>query len=245
MNFFCISNYNNNLDWVSEYSNPHLIYDKTWAGGVIDNDNSSILPPSNLKEKYPQYNITNGDPNGYNISDYMTFIIDHYDSLPDVVAFLKGNTIGRHVSKEYFDRVINNKCFTCLEDWKEHDPNQAALQNGYAMFSCEGGWMETNDSWYLNHPKHPTKYFKNYNDFIDFCFVDAVHPRYVRFPPGANFIVPKEYILKYNKVFYENLRTFTGHTRVSGEGQMIERALYTIWIGNYEVSERMRERVSN
>lgn len=245
MNFFCISNYNNDLDWVSEYPNPHLIYDKTWAGGVVDNDNSAILPPSNLKEKYPQYNITNGDPNGYNISDYMTFIIDHYDNFPDVVVFLKGNTIGRHVSKEYFDRVINNKCFTCLEDWKEHDPNQTALQNGYAMLSCEGGWMETNDSWYLNHPKHPTKYFKNYNDFIDFCFVDAVHPRYIRFPPGANFIVPKEYILKYDRIFYENLRTFTRHTRVSGEGQMIERALYTIWIGNYEVSERMKKRVSD
>jgi hypothetical protein len=241
MNFFCISNYNNDLSWLSEYPNPHLIYDKTWAGGVVDNDNSGILPPSNLKEKYPQYNITNGDPNGYNISDYMTFIIDHYDSLPDVVAFLKGNTIGRHVSKEYFDRVINNKCFTCLEDWKEHDPNQAALQNGYAMFSCEGGWMETNDSWYLNHPKHPTKYFKKYNDFLDFCFDDAVHPRYIRFPPGANFIVPKEYILKYDKVFYQNLKTFTRHTRVSGEGQMIERALYTIWLCNYKVADTMKE----
>jgi len=243
MNFFCISNYNNNLDWLSGYPNPHLIYDKTWAGGIVDNDNSGLIPPSNLKERYPNYNIVNGDPNGYNISDYMTFIIDHYDSLPDVVAFLKGNTIERHVSKEYFDRVIDNKCFTLLEDWKEHDPNQTALQNGYAMFSCDGGWMETNDSWYLNHPKHPTKYFKSYNDFLNFCFVDPVHPKYIRFPPGANFIVPKEYILKYNKIFYENLRTFTRHTRVSGEGQMIERALYTIWIGNYQVADTMKELV--
>lgn len=245
MNFFCISNYNNDLDWIAKYSNPHLIYDKTWAGGVVDNDNSSFISPTNLKEKYPDFNIINGDPNGYNISDYMQFIIDHYDNLPDVVAFLKGNTIGRHVSEEYFNRVINNKCFTCLEDWKEHDPNQAALQNGYAMFSCEGGWMEMNDSWYLNHPKHPTKYFRSYNNFLDFCFTDAVHPRYVRFPPGANFIVPKEYILKYDKIFYENLRTFTRHARVSGEGQMIERALYTIWMCNYQVSQRMKERVSN
>jgi hypothetical protein len=231
------------LNWVSEYSNPHLIYDKTWAGGVIDNDNSEIISPTNLKEKYPNYNITNGDPNGYNISDYMTFIIDYYENLPDVVVFLKGNTIGRHVSKEYFDRVVNNKCFTCLEDWKEHDLNQAAIQNGYAMFSCEGGWMETNDSWYLNHPKHPTKYFKKYNDFLDFCFKEPVHPRYVRFPPGANFIVPKENILKYDRIFYQNLRTFTRHTRVSGEGQMIERALYTIWMCNYEVADAMKELV--
>lgn len=241
MNFLCISNYNNDLDWVSDYPNPHLIYDKTWAGGVTDNDNSGLIPPSNLKERYPNYNITNGDPNGYNISDYMTFIVDHYDNLPDVVCFVKGNTIGRHVSKEVFDRLINNKCFTPIEDWKSHDPNQQALLNGYAMISCDGGWMETNDSWYLNHPKHPTKYFQNYNNFLRFCFKDPVLPKYVRFPPGGNFVVPKEYILKYDKIFYQNLRTFTRHTRVSGEGQMIERALFTIWIGNFEVADTMRE----
>jgi hypothetical protein len=243
MNFLCISNYNNDLEWVGRYSNPHLIYDKTWAGGVIDNDNSEIIPPSNIKEKYPNYTITNGDPNGYNISDYMTFIIDYYDDLPDVTVFIKGNTIGRHVSKEVFDRIINNKCFTPIEDWRVHDPNQTALQNGYAMLSCDGGWMETNDSWYLNHPKHPTKYFTNYNTFLSFCFKDPVYPKYVRFPPGGNFIVPKEYILKYDKVFYKNLRTFTRHTRVSGEGQMIERSLYTIWLGNFEVANTMRDLV--
>ena len=29
--------------------------------------------------------------------------------------------------KEVFDRLINNKCFTPIEDWKSHDPNQQAL----------------------------------------------------------------------------------------------------------------------
>jgi|TARA_B100000085_G_scaffold177109_1_gene161393 hypothetical protein len=240
MNFFCISNYNNDLDWVKNYPNPHLIYDKTWNGGVVDNDNSSFLPPSNLKDRYPDYNITNGSPNGYNISDYMTFIIDHYDNLPDVTVFIKGNTVGRHVSQEVFDRLVNLQCFTPIEDWEIHDLDQDALKVGYAMLSCAGGWMEFNDSWYLNHPKHPTKYFTNYNDFLSFCFVNPVLPKYVRFPPGGNFVVPKEYILKYDRIFYENLRTFTDHSRVSGEGQMIERALYTIWMCNFKVSENMK-----
>lgn len=243
MNFFCISNYNNDLDWIKEYPNPHIIYDKTWAGGVSDNDNSKILPPSNLKEIYPDFNIVNGSPNGYNISDYMTFIIDHYDSLPDVTVFLKGNTIGRHVSKELFDKLINSKCFCPIEEWQFHDQTQPALQNGYAMISCDGGWMEFNDSWYLNHPKHPVKYFKSYNDFINFCFTDAPSPKYVRFPPGGNFVVPKEYILKYDKVFYQNLKTFVDHTRVPGEGQMVERALYTIWMCNYTVADTMKSLV--
>jgi len=243
MNFFCISNYNNDLDWIKEYPNPHLIYDKTWAGGVSDNDNSELLPPSNLKQKYPNYNIVNGSPNGYNISDYMTFIIDHYDNLPEVVVFLKGNTIGRHVSKKVFDKLVCNKCFTPIEDWSFHDPDQPALQNGYAMISGTGGWMETNNSWYLHHPKHPTKYFKSYNDFLNFCFINCPHPKYTRFPPGGNFVVPKQYILKYDKVFYQNLKTFTDHSRVTGEGQMIERALYTIWMCNFDVADTMKELV--
>ena len=243
MNFFCISSYNNDLDWVKNYPNPHLIYDKAWNGGFIDNDESVMLPPSNLKERYPEYNVTNGSPTGYNISDYMTFIIDHYDNLPDVTVFIKGNTIGRHVSQEYFDRVINNKTFTIIEDWREH-ANNPALLNGYTMFSCDGGWMEINDSWYLNHPKHPTKYFRNYNDFLKYCFKDPVLPRYVRFPPGGNYVVPKDHILKYDKIFYQNLRTITDHHRVSGEGQMIERALYTIWMCNFEVADTIKNLIN-
>jgi hypothetical protein len=243
MNFLCISNYNNDLDWLREYPNPHLIYDKTWNGGVLDNDNSGELPPTNLRELYPEYNITNASSNGYNISDYMDFIIDHYDNLPEVTAFIKGNIFPRHLSKETFDRIINNKTFTPIEDWRAHDPNQGSLISGYAMISCDGGFMETNDSWYLNHPKHPTKYFRNYNDFLRFCFKDPVIPKYLRFPPGGNFVVPKEYILKYEKVFYQNLKTFTDHSRVSGEGQMIERALHTIWTCNFEVADSMKKLV--
>ena len=34
------------------------------------------------------------------------------------------------------------------------------------------------------------KYFKNYNDFLRFCFKDPILPKYVRFPPGGNFVVP-------------------------------------------------------
>lgn len=239
MNFLCISNYNNDLDWVKEYPNPHLIYDKTWNGGFLDNDESSTMTPScPLKEKYPDYNIVNGSPNGYNISDYMTFIIDHYECLPDVTAFIKGNIVGRHVSLDYFNRVINNKVFTPIEDWTMHHPDE---RSNYAMFSCEGGWMELNDSWYLRHPKHPTKHFNDYNNFLRFCFKDPVFPRYVRFPPGGNYIVPKENILKYDKIFYQNLRTFVDHHRVSGEGQMIERSLFTIWMCNFQVNDGMKK----
>ena len=148
MNFLCISSYNNNLDWLKNYDNPHLIYDKTWNGGLKNNVNKERVAKSNLKKKYPNFNIVNGNYKGYNVTDYLTFIIDNYKNLPENTVFMKGNTIGRHVSEKKFKRVVNNKYFTCIEEWQKHNPHQRSLKNGYALLSWEGGWMKKNTSWY-------------------------------------------------------------------------------------------------
>lgn len=239
INFFCISNFNNDLDWVKEYPN-HIIYDKTWNSELLSSDILYSYEAIDLKKKYPNYNIVKSSINGYNIYDYLTFIIDYYELLPNVIVFCKGNTFPRHVSKDKFKQLVQLKCFAPIEDWKSHDQNQPSLHNGIAMFSSDGGWMEYNNSWYLNHPNHPIKYFSNYNDFIQYCFVDAVIPKYLRFPPGANFVVPKEYIYKYDKIFYKNLRLFVEHSQLSGESHLLERSLYTIWMSNYEITENMK-----
>ena len=243
MNFLCISNYNNNLDWLKKYNNPHLIYDKTWNGGYLDNNNKKKISSLNLKDKYPDFNIVQGTYFGYNVTDYFTFIIDYYSKLPDFVVFMKGNTIGRHVPEETFKKIVNNKFFTCIEDYKQHDSNQKSLRSQFALLTCDGGWMEKNNSWYLRHYKHPTKYFLSYDQFLSFCFKDPVYPKYIRFPPGGCFVVPKDQILKYEIIFYKNLKLFAEHARVSGEGQLLERALFTIWNCNFEVSNNMKQLV--
>ena len=240
VNFLCISSYNNNLDWLRKYKNPHIIYDKTWNGGYKDHYDIQKIKPSGLQKKYPEFNIINADINGYNISDYFSYIIENFNNLPDHIVFMKGNTIGRHISEEKFKRVVNNKYFTCIEDYTFHDQNQKSLRNGHALLSCDGGWMEKNTSWYLRHHLHPTKYFLSYNGFINFCFKNPVLPKYLRFPPGACYIVSKEQIYKYNKIFYQNLKTFANHSRLSGEAHLIERSLYTIWNCDYEISENMK-----
>jgi len=244
VNFLCISSYNNNLDWLKNYENPHLIYDKTWNGGYKDNKYKLKVPKSNLKKKYPNFNIINADNNGYNVNDYLTFIIEFYGELPDNIVFMKGNTIGRHVSEDKFKRLVKNKFFTCIEECESHNPHQKSLKNGFAMITCDGGWMEKNNSWYLKHHAHPVKYFLSYNDFLNFCFDNPVLPKYIRFAPGGCYIVPKEQILKYDLIFYKNLKLFAEHSRVSGEGQLIERALYTIWNCDFEVSSNMKKRIN-
>jgi hypothetical protein len=221
-NFLVISNYLNDLSWVTEYTENYVIYDKTDSA----RNNKNIDPSKIIKSSLA----------GYNSYDYFSFIIENYEKLPDCTIFAKGHCFPRHVSKEYFDRVMNNEFFTPLEDYKMH---KTYSRDGelICFFSPEGGFCEINNSWYLSI--HPTKYFQGYNDFLKFCFMDPVIPLYTRFAPGGDYIVPKQNILKLPKIFYENLRVFIGHHQLSGETHIIERAMHTLWTCNFEINPNM------
>ena len=80
-----------------------------------------------------------------------------------------------------------------------------------------------------------------------FCFIDPVIPKYIRFAPGANYIVPRENILKIPKIFYENLKVFVSHcaTAIPGESHIIERAFHTIWNSNFEINPNMLKPIDN
>lgn len=219
-NFLVVSNYRNDLSWLPDYTKDYIVYDRS---------EMAIYPPElDQKKVVRQPNV------GYNLYDYFTFIIDHYDSLPDTVIFMKGNTFPRHVGSEYFNRIVNNQFFTPIE-------NYHLLESWPLCFlSPDGGILESNNSWYLNlGDDHPTKYFKSYNDFFNFCFKDAILPRFTRFAPGANYIVPRANILKLPRQFYENLRTFVSHSQLPGEAHLLERALHTLWTCNFEISDTM------
>ncbi len=214
-NFLVVSNYNNDLRWVPEFTENYLIYDRSEKANLPDTiDISKVRKSPNV---------------GYNSYDYFTFIIDHYDNLPDCTIFAKGWTFPRHVRKEHFLKVMNNECFTPIEDWKLHKPRFPI-----AFFSPEGGYCEVNNSWYLKHWK--TKYFKKYNDFLRYIYKDPVIPLFTRFAPGGDYIVPKANILKLPKVVYQNMRLFMSHCQEPGETHIIERAMHTLWTSNFELN---------
>lgn len=222
-NFLVVSNYYNDLSWVPRYANHYVVYDQS---------NDLIYPPHLDQKK-----VVKSDHLGHNIRDYCNFIIDHYDQLPDRILLCAGNVFPRHVSREYFDQILNNQFFTPIEDFTRHTEDWPS-----SFISSEGGFCELNNSWYLKlNGFHPTRYFHDYNDFLRFCFVHPVIPRYIRFAPGANYIVTKQQILKYPKVFYKNLRTFVSHskTAIPGEAHIIERALHTLWSCNFAINPQM------
>jgi len=225
-NFLVVSNYYNDLSWVPEYTDNYIVYDQS---------DVPIYPPKLNRNK-----VIKSKHLGHNIRDYCTFIIDHYDELPERIIFATGNVFPRHVPHEYFDNVVNNDYYTPLMFIRKH-----RVQWPTTFFSSNGLFCELNTSWYLNY--HPTKYFHDYNDFLRFCYRDAIIPRYVEFAPGANYVVTKEQIRKYPRVFYENLRTFVSHCSkaIPGESHIIERALHTLWTCNFELHPRMLEPISD
>lgn len=217
-NFIVISSYNNRIDWITEYTDNYLVYEKS----------DSVV----TSEKVAGNKIIKTPNVGYNIYDYLTYIIDHYENLPNVVIFAKGNVVPRHVSKEYFDRIINNESFTPILDRSMHSKSSWPIS-----FFKDGLFHEINNSWYLKY--FSTKYFHNYNDFLRFFFKNPKIPFYVKFAPGANYVVPKDSILKFPKIVYENLRLFVSHCQLPGEAHILERGLYNIWTSKFELNPNM------
>lgn len=197
--FLVVNNYNNDLGWLKDYTDNYVVYNK---GEPID-DPKAIQTP----------NV------GYNIYDYLTFIIDNYDILPPVVQFIKGNILQRHITKEEYDAVCNNTTFTPLltKNYK--------VDGHIAFYDKDGVYNEKNTSWYLY--SYTAKYYFGYADFAeDF---NLPNDDYLPFAPGACYIVPKQNILKHSKDYYERLRTLVSWTQLPAEAHLLERSLYNIW----------------
>lgn len=246
-NFLVVSDYNwlsQNLEesWVHKYTDNYLIYDR--AHRLKETD----------KVKW-QRNV------GQNIYDMFDFIVTNYDNLPDVTIFCraciffpknwkKPKSHG-NISEENFIRLINNQTFTELHDNIGLEFHKGgSLKSKIANFirygkilpsskmDIDGGFMEINNSWYFRHYKG--KYFNNLNDFLKDVYVNPIIPEYIRFSPGASYIIPKANILKYSKNFYEKMREYIGWDIIVGEAHMFERCLYTIFTCNYEVKDKYK-----
>jgi len=197
-----------------DYTDNYLVYDRS------DTD-ERVKPLDQAKVKRV--------PNiGWDIYDKLTYIIENYDNLPDVVILSKGNVFN-HITKEEFDGVCNNKQFTPLLT-KQHKTSMPV-----SFYSEDGMFNEINNSWYLKHL--PAKYFNSYNEFISRLGIDI--PKYIKFAPGSNYIVTKEDIYKHPKTFYEKLRNMIDYTALPGEGYIIERFMYTLWTTNKKFKPEM------
>jgi len=214
--FFCISYFDGDLSWVEQIcGSNYLIYAK------------GPLPVNAPKNAVELPNV------GYNIYSYLTYIIDHYDSLPEVIVFCKNNVFDRHVSRETFMSVCARKVFTPIEEPQRWD----RIAFPASVISSDGGYLELNNSWYAT--EYDRRYFHNFDAYYEFVFESVRRPDYLRFAPGGNYVVPRDHILLRSRNFYINLREFVAHTQYSCESHFVERSLFTIWSSALEESAAM------
>ncbi len=117
---YIISRYNHDLDWLKEYTDDYVLYDRSEQPleGAI------VVP-----------NI------GTDLYDKFTYIIDNYDNLPDVAVYTKANLF-KYISKEEFDKIKDNKVFTPLLT-QHHKPKMPVA------YYKDGMYYEINNYWYL------------------------------------------------------------------------------------------------
>lgn len=220
--FFIISNYNTDPEQYLHYCEDYHIYDQS----------DKVEIQERLKKKYSKISFV--ENSGHSITNYFRFFIENYENLPDYMMLVKANMIGRHISQEYFDRVYNNKFYTCLYDdrgWED--------KLGVAYQLYDGAFLEINNSWYASAKPH--KYFTTYNQLLTFVFKNPIIPQWLLFSPGACYIVSREQVLKYPKEFYVNLKYLVSYTHFPSEAYHIERMLNVIFCANYEINPHMAE----
>ena len=214
---FVVSRYKEDYNWISEYTNDYLIYNK---GEPIEDDNHII----NVK------NI------GGNQRDICKFITDNYDNLPDVTIFCQSFPYD-HCKKDVFDNLIQNAEFTSLEYYGSTPANawEARDQNG--------GFAEINNAWYIqahNSTHSQGCRYSSFDEFMNRYFENYNHLNFIRFAPGSQYLVPKQNILQYPQHFWEDIMNEL-NSRTPTEGHIVERSLWYIFTGSYNLREELYE----
>jgi len=213
---FIISRYKEDYNWITEYTNDYLIYNK---GEPILDDN-----------------IINVENTGGNQRDICRFIVHNYDNLPDIMVFIQAYPFD-HCSQSVFNKLIQNTEFTSLEYYGNTPSNN--WETRYA----NGEFGEINNGWYIdahNGSNNQTCRYSSFDEFMNRYFRDYQHVDFVRFAPGSQYLVPKERVLQYPKKFWEALMNEL-NSKTPTEGHIIERAFWYIFTGSYKLRKEFYE----
>lgn len=125
---YIISRYNQSIDWLKDYSDDYVIYDRS----EIPLEGTIVVP-----------NI------GTDIYDKFTYIIDNYDNLPDIAVYTKANLF-KYITKEEYDALPKDRFTPILSQaHRTYDDYK-----GTVCYYKDELYYERNDLWYLITLKH-------------------------------------------------------------------------------------------
>jgi hypothetical protein len=228
-----VSNHaNHDLEWIKmsyDYGfSPKntIIYDRT----PEDFPNKSSI--NHLGKVIKTSNV------GSNPHDIGKYIVNNYENLPEQMIFVKGNLLEKGYStKERFIYALKSNWFVPID----RGPLREKI-NEFPLL-CNDNWFSFPIEWEFNHQTcgdianlHETKVYpriKNFKDFLKDLFVieENEFPTYISFAPGANYAVPKNCILKYNKNLYKKIMFYTNYHNNPLEAHWFERVFQYMWQG--------------
>jgi len=166
------SHYNEDLSWLNCTDLPKFIYSKTDS----------------------KYRLV-GKNKGQEVPCFLSYIVDHYDSLPVKTLFMHGHRISGHMDFNA-DEIIP-KLNWDLDMFFSINKREWYQEISEDVFLDEGAlkvWLGHN--WYI---------FKGYLPF----------PEKVKFYSGAQFVVHRDLITQYPKTFWSNLYDWVQGTYLS------------------------------
>lgn len=218
----------------------HSDHDLEWLKSLNEygftKDNIYIYERSgNGTEQYEHLGTVFESPNvGSNIYDYGRYIVENYDDLADINILIKGNITWRtYATKERLDYALKANWFVPIDN----DPIGTNEPNFYDIYG-EGFYV--NDYSHIERTERLMNEYtdlkvypriKNIQDFLEDLFIIKRIPQYLSFCPGANFVVPKQNILKYSKKFYQKMMDYTDYAPNPMESHFFERVLPLAWQG--------------
>lgn len=187
----------------------HYSGDWTWAKDFeyeIWNRSDEDIPGS-----VPRENVGDAD------YDKLDWLVQNYDTLPDVFLWTKSNLF-KFISPEEFELVKNNQVFTPLltQNHKVYEPI-CRYENGM--------YYELNNSWYLGSV--PARHVESFGEWAKLLGIP--NPDYVPFAPGGSYLLTRERVRRHDKSLYERMRDMLPWSVKPGEAQLCERSYYLLW----------------
>jgi hypothetical protein len=200
-------NYNFTPTWLLESDHDWHIFDRS--------DSKEWL------KDFPQERITYTENLGQVDYDKLTYLVNNYDTLPNVFLWGKTNLF-KYITPEEYAKIKDNQMFTPLLT-KNHTTYSDIL--GAVCYYSQDIYWERNNSWYAN--QFASRTFETFPEFA--THFGLPNPPFLPFAPGGNYILTKEVVHRYSRDMYEEMANMLPYCREPVEAQMCERSYYLLW----------------
>lgn len=217
--FLVISSFNNSGMHLTKYGSGYKLLDQSnIAKWEVENRMNGATKANHV---------------GHDLNNILNYIVENYDQLPQKIAFLKANVIGRHCTEEYLENNITNDFYTNFY----HDPD-VKLQKKVNDVPFPGNYLEANDPWYVTKENH--KLFCSLDQLGSRIFEKYKPGKFVSFGPGACFVIPKKQILRHPKELYSVLSMISSYQFFPDEAFIVERILPMIFTSGYRLRQDVK-----